>query len=504
MVKKILAFTISAFLVLALAFLSAGAEKKDNNNIVLIPLDSRPCNTLYVKDFARAMGKELNFPNQGLDNYNQPSDIEALYDYLYQSLAHADTYVIFTNQLINGGLIASRNPKSNLELEQKLKDLRAFLIKAKQKGKKILVLTVLPRVIPSQFTDLWNFKEELVYYSTYEEKPDSLPQETLDRYLSLYEDADYLIKEMIKLTEDDLIDLYLIGQDDSHSESINKRLMETYKEYSNHKVLIQPGADELAKLILARMIREELPVELNLDVLFTDPALQNEVSVFESYSSKERSQQILSLLKLKEDANSDNLLIIHNNAKKSEESLDLILASKDATYLGLADIALVNRGDKNLFTNGDLFRYLNSYSGWNTVGNSLATEYANFILHSFLKENLPQLTREEQEKLLEAYYSVILTHYLDDWFYQAILRDQLNEFLESKYENISFIRNKDLADKKLQELFKKEGWPFNISEDIKKDLPLDYQVKADNPEIKLAWKRTFEAEIKSDISIIFP
>ena len=504
MVKKILAFIISACLILALAFLSTGVQEKTNNKIALLPLDSRPCNTLYVKDFASAMGKELSYPSQGLDNYNQASDSQELYDFLYQSLDWAGTYIIFTNQLINGGLIASRNPKSNLELDQKLEDFTNFLKKAKKEKKKVLVLTVLPRVIPSQFTNLWAYKEELVYYSAREEKTGQLPQEILDSYLSLYKDVDFLIKEMIKLTDEDLIDLFLIGQDDSHSESINKRLLDAYKEYANEKVLIQPGADELTKLLLARMIREDLPLDLSLNVIFTDPDRQDEISEFEAYSNQERSEQILSFLKIKNDPESENLLIIHNKTNKLDETLNLIYSSKETSYLGLADIALVNRGDKNLFENDDLFKLLNSYSGWNTVGNSLATEYANFTLHSFLDEKLPQESAEQQSKLLESYYSLILTHYLDDWFYQAVLRDQLNEYLEGKYENTSFIRRKDLADMKLEELFKKEGWPLRISREIKKDLPLNYQVVVEETEIKLPWKRTFEAEIKNKISIIFP
>lgn len=503
MAKRIISFIILVILVISLSVFSASLEEK-KEQIVLIPLDSRPCNTSYVKDYAQAMGKEIFWPEEGLDNYIHPSDSDKLYDFLYQSLSYADSYIIFTNQLINGGLINSRNPKSNLDLEKKVKELTLFLEKAKKSNKEISLLTVLPRHLPSQFTDLWNFKEELLAYSSLGIKEDSLPDEILDRYLSIYSNSDFIVKEMLSLSQEGLIDLLIIGQDDSAAPSISKSLLDQYREHEDDKIIIQPGADELTKLLLAKKAREEIIDDPGLEIIFIDDDLKEEVLLFEAYSSVHRLEHFLSFLDLKEERKSDNLIVIHNNPHKFAESLGLIEESQERAYLGLADIAYINKGDQNLFTNPQIISQINSYSGWNTVGNSLGTELANFLLYQQLSQNLGQLDEEEMASRLKAYYRVILTHYLDDFYYQAILRDQLIDYLAQKEENVSFLRRKDQADEKLDQLFKEGDWPELISREIKKSLPLDYEIKIGQSEIRLPWKRTFEAEIKTNISIELP
>jgi hypothetical protein len=259
-------------------------------------------------------------------------------------LNYADTYIIYTNQILNGGLIASRDPQSYINLENKLQRLSEFLEVAKKSDKKIIVLSVVPRVIPSQFTDLWNFRNELIDFSTSYGKmhleisdsfPSMPPKEIISRYLSIYSGSDIIIENMKLKVEEGLIDLLIIGQDDTYKDSITNHQILKYLGYENEHIIVQPGADELTKLVLARMAREETPGPLDINIIFTDPEDAKEIRAFEAFSTEKRSSQILDFLNITQNPQSKKLAVIHNTPNESSKTLNLIYNNTNKNYLGL-------------------------------------------------------------------------------------------------------------------------------------------------------------------------
>lgn len=129
-------------------------------DILFIPLDSRPVNTQY----ARILGEMGNVrvilpPDELLDSYLKPAAADELITWLEANSERADSIIIFANELFNGGLIASRNLASYTGVEQRLERFAEYL--RKHKNKKITVLFVLPRQLPSQFTELWAYRDGL-------------------------------------------------------------------------------------------------------------------------------------------------------------------------------------------------------------------------------------------------------------------------------------------------------------------------------------------------------
>lgn len=509
--KKISAFFLLLILITSLGVYTSG-KTITSSEILLIPLDSRPCNTDYIIYAAGAIDKKVYFPKEYLDDYNRPSNSDNLYKYLYDSLDSSDTYIIYTNQIINGGLISSRDPLSYLNLEEKLEAFAEFLKIAKDLDKKVIVLSVLPRVSPSQFTDLWNFKDELINFSNnfgtvtpnISYAADSLPpKEIIARYLSIYNGSDLIINDMKKNVESGLIDLFIIGQDDTNKESITNHQLEKYLNYQNEKIIVQPGADELTKLVLAKIVRNETKESLlDLNIIFTDPTKTNETRIFEAFSTEERSNQLLEFLSIKKNLNSDNIVVVHNKANSVELTINNIYNNLNKNYLGLIDIAYINQGDPELFKEKSFIKSLNGYSGWNTVGNSLGSEYANIVIYDFLQKNLHTFPVEKQIELLENYYKLFYIHFADDYLYQGQLRNQLNSFLLENNEDISFIMNKDLGDNFLKTIFKEQ------SESLQKSLSGSYYnfdsfytLEYSQPTVSLPWKRTFEVRIIPNLTI---
>ena len=97
------------------------AEKKDYNGIKIayIPIDNRPVNFDRVKMLAKSVGVELLMPEEDLfrtaldnmkPNKNGTSygDRQALLDWLKKTDAECDYFVLSLDQLLSGGLVASR------------------------------------------------------------------------------------------------------------------------------------------------------------------------------------------------------------------------------------------------------------------------------------------------------------------------------------------------------------------------------------------------------------
>ncbi len=510
--KRLVSFIIILVLIFSINFSISGAPSL-SSEIILIPLDSRPCNTDYPAYAAKAVNKNISFPKDYLDNYNKPSNLDNLYEYLYDSLAQGDTYIIYTNQIINGGLIASRDPQSYINLNEKLKEFNKFLETAKSQEKKVIVVSVLPRVIPSQFTDLWNFQEELISFSLLygkfqinvsETSPILPPKEILARYLSIYSGSDTIISSMKTNVEQGLIDLFIIGQDDTYKESITNQQLNKYLDYNNDKIIVQPGADELTQLILARLVRSEsLESPLDVKLIYTDLQEAKEIKTFESLSIEKRSKQLLNFLSININNDSDNLAIIHNKQDMAEATLENIYNNENKNYLGLIDIAYINKGDMEIFKDLHFIKNLDGYSGWNTIGNSLGTEYANLVIFDYIQKNLLAFPVEEQIKILENYYNLLYVHFADDYLYQGILRDKLNSYLIEKNENFSFILDEKAAGDFLQESFKQESLGLNSAlSGLYNNFNTNFQVEHGMGNISLAWKRTFEARIVPNLKII--
>lgn len=516
-IKKLSALIILIALIISMGIAMESSTSEENkvlsSEIVLIPLDSRPCNTDYILYAGAAVNKNISFPKNSLDNYHKPSNSEDLYKFLNNSLYYSDTYIIYTNQILNGGLISSRNPQSYIDMESKLQDFTSFLETAKKQDKKIIVVSVLPRVIPSQFTDLWNFYDELINFSTGYGKyqvdlsiptSSSPPKEILERYLSIYSGSDLIINTMKSNVENKLIDLLVIGQDDTFIESITNQQLNKYLKYNNEKIIVQPGADELTSLILAKLIRDESSESyLDLKLIYTDLENAKEVKAFESFSTETRSKQLLDFLSITLNEGSENLAIIHNKPGKADSAIRNINNNLNKNYLGLIDIAYVNRGDKELFNDLSFIKNLKGYSGWNTAGNSLGTEYSNLVIFDYLQKYLSSFSEEEQLKMIKNYHNLIYIHFADDFLYQALLRDQLNTFLLKNKDDFSFINNEYSAEDFLQNLFTEESDSLNKAlSGAYNNFNTLYKIDQDTANILLPWKRTFEARIIPSLKII--
>jgi hypothetical protein len=114
--------------------------------------------------------------------------------------------------------------------------------------------------------------------------------------------------------------------------------------------------------------------------------------------------------------NQDN--IITNDTAQIVQGLidrDLPVAVADVARANGADLALME--ELNIM---GLLPGLAGYAGWNTAGNSIGTALAQGSIYAGLLEL--GLLDEKQQQLHER---CLLTRYVDDWGYQAVVRAEL-------------------------------------------------------------------------------
>lgn len=360
---------------------------KDGNTVVLIPLDSRPANTTEVEAFAAMTNTNILLPEQALlDTFTTPAQSETLFNWL--DAQDGDHYIIYTNELLNGGLIASRNLDSYHDLSKKIERLKTWL--KSHKDKDITLVTVLPRHLPSQFDpalspyisalDEWSRAAHRAKLSAQPIPPAplGLPQEAIDRYRALYDSSGALVDALVPLAEEGLIDRYYVSLDDYTAESLATDLWQERQRDLSAKNLQQTefikGADELTMMLIAK--KSQPTSKMAIQIHYTSEATKKNIPDYEGQPLSQTVREKTAFFGIEENPESKNILLIHNDPTNSE-AVAKFLADHPNHRIALADVAYTNKGDAFLWP---LLKKwpdnLVAYSGWNTAANSIGTALA--------------------------------------------------------------------------------------------------------------------------------
>ena len=303
------------------------------------------------------------------------------------------------------------------------------------------------------------------------------------------------------MAQEGLIDYLLFGQDDAEKHGLSNRIVRKISKDFTEKITFVHGADELTMLAL---VKNAISVpEQGINISYSNKDFTTKVFPFEADTLEKVLEAKLNYLGLKNNPHSPFLEIIHTDPNNSTEVLTLI-EENHHDYLGVADIAFTNRGDISLresFLAPQVFNRINGYSGWNTASNTLGTELAHFAtVQHFLSQDWKKV---EKIKALEAYMNFKYIRFAEDFVYQGILRNELNNRLLAKgLDPNNLGERKAEAETILKELF------VPYQEQLQKAFmgehtlgDLIFTVKEIKSEISLPWARTFEAKIVPEVKV---
>jgi hypothetical protein len=274
-------FIVSVALGFLIASSSLARAASSAGPIVFVPLDDRPVTYQLPLALAAIAGLAIvTPPREDLGNYLQPGDPDALARWLRsEQTLGASALVASSDMIAYGGLVASRIPGVSIELA--FARLRALaLIGAQQQIPYVGVFATIMRLAPTGVprlglaTDYYAAGDTVDLIQAYANVPDpprtaedrstaqrlreSIGAKTLDLYLATRARNLAVDQWALQMTAEGGYDRIVLGQDDAGPQGLHLKdvaaLQRTARRFHlGARASIEPGADELGMVMLARV-----------------------------------------------------------------------------------------------------------------------------------------------------------------------------------------------------------------------------------------------------------
>lgn len=518
--------TLIVFINVSTVFAIENADKK----ILFVPLDTRPINSTDTVMIADRAGFGVISPPEGiLGTESRSGDTEKLWDWVESNAHFVDAAVISTDALLYGSLVDSRKHTLNdREVEKRLK--RFEELKKNHPNLKIYAYGTILRTLLSNTTHSNAGMEPKIYqenavkiyrYSALLDKSemkiatkseikelDRLKTEIHKDVMQDWENRHGVnYNANIKLAnyaKENIFSFFLLGGDDSSQFSATHREARMIGDYakSNNidrtKIQVLAGADELGCMMIARAalyINNEVPF---VHIVYNDGKGKDILPTF-SFDTVEDTMKssILAIgaMEVPNPKNADFIFMINtdiggktfaanvNNRKKSNKSVKAFMkklhtAIDNGYNAAVADISFANGSDNALMEamrRENLQFKIKAYGGWNTATNTIGFLLGTSALTKFMTE--------------KSVNELILSRYLDDWAYQANVRQELAAAfwtLPGKSDGAYLDEKQIPAEKFVTEKIQKFA-----EENIL--LPPNHSLKISS--VALPWRRMFECKV---------
>lgn len=477
-------------------------------NIAFIPIDNRPvCYTLPEQICAIDSDINLFMPKREfLGSLTKYADVEAIFDWL-KKLPQMDAIVMCLDTVAYGGLIPSRRCSDTFEkIKTRVENLKKIL---ENKKAKIYAFSSIMRISNNnvneeekEYWSKWGKKIFEYSYQTHKLGTEScitnvIPSEILDDYIATRKRNFEINKLYLEYQKQGLFNTLVFSKDDCAEYGFNVQEAKALEKLGG---FVKTGADEIPLTLLARAIMKKLkPVSeketsrvgktqcshrdkcqetgMKIAPIFLVPECKDLISNYEDVSIEKsvKGQIELAGCSVCEPDDADILLYVNNFEDHQGE---IVMKVPTQTFSGkwqkpskpymVADVRFANGADnafvKQLFEVGFDENFL-GYSAWNTSANSLGSLICGAIVFKWAKM---QNNVGKDFYFGRDFLKLQTVRLLDDWAYQANVRQQLTS-----------------PDEKLvKELMK----PYE--EKVFEVLGVNYDIS-----YKFPWNRLFEVEV---------
>jgi hypothetical protein len=517
------------WLLLFLLFLCASATVADaqaqgTNRILLIPLDDRP----PCLQFPVQMGKIgdvdiVTPPRQLLGRFTDVGRSDEIIRWLReQPLAGFDAAIISVDMLAYGGLVGSRIHA--VPVDEALKRLE-IIRELRQKAPKLKIYgsSVIMRLAPTADGKNEAYREKLAKWA--EVSPDAAQRELtgrLEAEIPAAALADYkaararnlrVNQYAVELAKTNVFNYLIVSQDDAKPKGVHIRDRENLttavaQAKLTERVAIQPGADEVSMLLLARSVSDKYNYHPRIKAIYSSETAANTVMPFEDRPLRQTVSFHLKAVGAREvtdEKQADILYYVFTTRVEpgSAERFANQIKNSPAKGIIIADVdpkGDVQGGDipfTESLKKASVFARTYGYACWNTAGNTIGTALPHGILagvsHVVAKKNPAAVVRMNQAQTW-----FMLNRLLDDYTYHSIIRPNANKLSREKQWNP--YRLTDEQTQQIEAYCQKELAPI-AAETAAGFFPKDSgkSCSISNLTFDLPWNRTFEAEIDFDV-----
>ena len=438
-------------------------ERQLSKKILLVPLDGRPPCQQFVIDAGRIAGFEIITPPSELqDYYSQPGDTEGLRQWLQTNADGTDGIMLSIDQLLYGGLLASREKEKTPDEIQSMLQFLGDLHTACP-DVPIYAFSILPRQTPPDTIDGYQERKDLLAYSRIIGRQAvglpidtdeltrlkaAIPPGSMNRYLARFKENENLNRQLLQLTKNGVLSQLILGQDDGEPYSIPNIEKNQLRQFMKQLQLNQPqvflthGADEIALSILAGIQNQQTGFRPRILVRYNDTSTADCIMPYMAISTEETVREKIALLggtSVSTPEESDfTLLVSANDAEAgtmdSRRSIVRELQASRQTQqpTALVDLSKHFQAQETvlplLIGTGYPLNTLIAYAGWNTTSNSVGTALAQASL--FISANRQATSRDEAIALTAANLTFLQNRIMEDYFYLKEDIDGINQSLQ--------------------------------------------------------------------------
>jgi hypothetical protein len=488
--------------------------------IVLVPLDDRPVTLQLPQMLGQIAGVDVVTPPRALiGRYLAAGNPDAIIGWLNADAPRANAYVLSSDMLAYGGLIASRVPGPGYaDAYQRLREI--VHLRAREPHAWIGVFGTIMRLAPTGVpagTDFFAPYPAWSYLQQYANLHDPLQPDELalaaqlraqigepafDAYMQARArdyGTDHLL---IDMTRDGAIDRLVLGQDDAKPFGLHVPEVLALQQYLaasslSDRASIEPGADELGMALLAHALARRTHWTPHVAVRYSTPGGAAYQDPLEFAPAGATIDALIALCGgVRDDAAPDVTLYVHLpgsgvtldgpffDAMRSDVASGRSIALVDLSFEGsYAEQAAFTRA---LFAT-ELPRRLDAYAAWNTDANSTGTALAEAIaagagrrMHSY-------------DALAHATFTFM--RFADDADYHDDVRPALNAWLDAQGVTDHTLLAPQLA---AQTAARGNALLWNDAQARLDQLYPNLHIAA--MRITLPWNRTFETEIDARLA----
>lgn len=534
--------------------------------IILVPLDSRPPCSQLVVDNGRTAGIEIVLPpHELLDYYTQPGNTQALQAWLSKELPQADGAIISIEQLLYGGLLASREkPASEAQLEA----LTAYLqqLHAVNPDKPLYAFDILPRMNPPASIETYRGRQNLMEWSRLTgrialqaypagedaaslaarltELESEIPQADLALYNSVYSSNRCLNQQLALMVKDGTLTRLVLGQDDGEKYSLPNVELAQLEEFFHQQqltpqqVVITHGADEVALSILAQLYLQQTGYQPKVYLDFNTAAMSEHIMPYMAISLRQSALEKILLsgaCSAHTPEEADLILYISCGTSDTlaarEQAVQQLQAYlQQGKQVALVDLSQHFSAQETLFPlllkQGLPINQLCAYAGWNTASNSIGTALAQAqIYQAALQQtaqpaaNQPEAAHIQQPQSIDAINAVCCSNLInlsnrfgEDYYYLKDVIDLVNGQLKQKgYTNVYDLdleHNYRWAIAMLRSAMSSRLNSLSRSHAYEQPFtlqtpagPLTYQIRQLASEEYFPWPRTFEILLQCQLAL---
>lgn len=404
--------------------------------LCVIPIDNRPVCYNLVKEILKIDESiELFIPPRNmLGSLTKNADIVGIYSWLCK-LPEVDAIVLSLDTLAYGGLIPSRRSTESLaDIQSRMQGFKEIL---STKNAKIYAVSSIMRISNNNYNEeekeYWNKYGKLIFEYSYEkhkyaanlglESPvkNLIPPDILNDYKKTRARNFKLNQMYLEWQKEGFFDTLIFSKDDCAEYGLNVMESEFLTKMGG-KVIT--GADEIPLSLISKAINTNLSVA----PIFIEDSSKHLISNYEDVSIEDSVKNQLNFadINITTPENADIILIVNNFKDHQGE-----IVMKNPTELFSGELTLPNKpymiadvrnanGADNSFVKAlfEKFRYdgFYGYSAWNTSANSLGS----LICCAKIKFGAKKYNEI-------AFKKVQMIRFLDDWAYQANIRQELKE-----------------------------------------------------------------------------